>query len=239
MLTYRFQQIITGSTPTKLGFVLCLCLPYVVASATLYRSLSSESWFQAIYKTYCTLFRTPGSVNRETAAGPAIVLNVVFLYGFLFFAVFLGLITEDIKDQISMLREGHTPVAQSGHTVCFHLALIYADSQVGLIPAKCATSGLPAQVICHWNEGTPALLRQLASAQRSRHAFSNSVVVLADRDKKSMDSELAQEVCSSPLDHPACAACDVLRDTLAMFFVLLWALASSFEPTGWDIWHGD
>jgi hypothetical protein len=117
VLAYRFQQIITGSTATKLGFVLCLCLPYVLASATFYRSLSSESWFQAIYKTYCTLFRTPGSVNRETAAGPAIVLNIVFLYGFLFFAVFLGLITEDIKDQISTFREGSTPVAQAGHTV--------------------------------------------------------------------------------------------------------------------------
>jgi hypothetical protein len=81
VLAYRFQQIITGSTATKLGFVLLLCMPYVLASATFYRSLSSESWFQAIYKTYCTLFRTPGSVNRETAAGPAIVLNVVFLYG--------------------------------------------------------------------------------------------------------------------------------------------------------------
>ena len=117
VLAYKFQQIITGSTATKLGFVLLLCFPYVLASATFYRSLSSESWFNAIYKTYCTLFRTPGSVNRETAAGPAIVLNVVFLYGFLFFAVFLGLITEDIKGQISMLREGTTPVAQTGHTV--------------------------------------------------------------------------------------------------------------------------
>jgi hypothetical protein len=39
------------------------------------------------------------------------------LAGFLFFAVFLGLITEDIKGQISQLREGTTPVAQAGHTV--------------------------------------------------------------------------------------------------------------------------
>jgi hypothetical protein len=150
--------------------VLLLCLPYVLASATFYRSLSSESWFQAIYKTYCTLFRTPGSVNRETAAGPAIVLNVVFLYGFLFFAVFLGLITQDIKDQITTLREGATPVAQVGHTV-----------------------------VCNWNEGTPALLRQLASAQRARRSFGNWVVILADRDKKSMDTQITQEVSSKPV----------------------------------------
>ena len=51
VLAYRFQQIITGSTATKLGFVLLLCMPYVLASATFYRSLSSESWFQATYKT--------------------------------------------------------------------------------------------------------------------------------------------------------------------------------------------
>lgn len=114
---------------------------------------------------YCTLFRTPGSVNRETAAGPAIVLNIVFLYGFLFFAVFLGLITQDIKDQMNMLREGATPVAQTGHTV-----------------------------ICHWNESTPALLRQLASAQRGRRTFGDWVVILADRDKKRMDSQISQEV---------------------------------------------
>lgn len=50
------------------------------------------------------------------------------------------------------------------------------------------------QVVCHWNEGTPALLRQLASAQRSRKSFGDSVVVLADRDKKAMDTEVVQEV---------------------------------------------
>ena len=49
------------------------------------------------------------------------------------------------------------------------------------------------QVVCHWNEGTPALLRQLASAQRSRKAFGDAVVVLADRGKKGMDLELTRE----------------------------------------------
>ena len=61
ILAYRFQQIITGSTATKLGFVLSLCMPYVLASATFYRSLSSESWFQAIYKTVRSL---PRDVQR-------------------------------------------------------------------------------------------------------------------------------------------------------------------------------
>ena len=49
------------------------------------------------------------------------------------------------------------------------------------------------QVVCHWNEGTPALLRQMASAQRGRRAFGDAVVVLADRDKRAMDVELQQE----------------------------------------------
>jgi hypothetical protein len=118
-LTYRFQQIITGSTVSKLAFVLALCLPYIIASAAFYRSLSSESWFNSIYKSYCTLFRTPGAMNKETAVGPAIVLNIVFLYGLFFFAVFLGLITEDIKGSVGQLREGLTPVAETGHVVRF------------------------------------------------------------------------------------------------------------------------
>lgn len=38
-LTYRFQQTITGTTTSKLAFVLALCLPYIIASAAFYRSL--------------------------------------------------------------------------------------------------------------------------------------------------------------------------------------------------------
>ena len=118
VLTYKLQQIITGDTVSKIGFVLALTCPYVIASAAFYRSLSNESWFNAIYKSYCTLFRTPGSVNRESSPGPAIVLNIVFLYGLFFFAVFLGLITEDITGSVTDLREGLTPVAVAGHVVC-------------------------------------------------------------------------------------------------------------------------
>lgn len=50
------------------------------------------------------------------------------------------------------------------------------------------------QVICNWNESTPALLRQISKAQRGRRTFRGPVVVLANRSKGSMDQVVEQEV---------------------------------------------
>lgn len=50
------------------------------------------------------------------------------------------------------------------------------------------------QVICYWNESTPALLRQISKAQRGRKTFRGPVVVLANRSKGSMDQVVEQEV---------------------------------------------
>ena len=54
------------------------------------------------------------------------------------------------------------------------------------------------QVVCNWNESTPALLRQLALARRARidNPVGDPIVVLADRAKRGMDQEVIQKVCS-------------------------------------------
>jgi hypothetical protein len=57
------------------------------------------------------------------------------------------------------------------------------------------------QVVCNWNDSTPALLRQLALAKmktpRGSHTLGEPVVVLADRPKHKMDMDVEQEVRAS------------------------------------------
>ena len=140
-------------------------MPIVAFLGPLYGKASDRSVIRGMYLTFCTLLRVPSPVYKEKKLGAAVVLNVVFMCGLFVFAVFLGLITEDVKQQVALIKEGVAPVACKQHTV-----------------------------VCYWNESTPALLRQISKAKKGRDAFKGTVVVVADRDKFSMDQEVEQEV---------------------------------------------
>lgn len=118
-----------------------------------------------------------------------------------------------------MIKEGMTPVACRDHTVCPYLTQVNLAASTnpdslptfwlhvqtngsdvslllglaGLFPFTNALLGV-MQVICYWNESTPALLRQISKAQRGRKTFRGPVVVLANRSKGTMDQIVEQEV---------------------------------------------
>ena len=163
--TYYFHKALTSGTLLKSVALLFLCMPIVAFLGPLYGKASDRSVTRGMYLTFCTLMRVPSPVYKEKKLGAAVVLNVVFMCGLFVFAVFLGLITEDVKQQVALIKEGVTPVACKQHTV-----------------------------VCYWNESTPALLRQICKARKGRDAFGGTVVVVADRDKFSMDQEVEQEV---------------------------------------------
>lgn len=163
--TYHLHKALTSGTILKCCTLLLLCSPIVLTLGPLYGKLSDRTVKRGMYLTFCTLLRVPSPVYKEKKFRAAVVLNAVFLCGLFVFAVFLGLITEDVKQQVAMIKEGITPVACKQHTV-----------------------------ICYWNESTPALLRQISKARKGRDAFRGTVVVVADRDKFSMDQEIEQEV---------------------------------------------
>ena len=123
-------------------------MPVVVVLGPLYGRASDRSWARGMYLTFCTLLRVPSPVYKEKKIWAAMVLNTVFMCGLFVFAVFLGLITEDVKQRVALIKEGITPVACKHHTV-----------------------------VCYWNESTPALLRQISKARKGRDAFQGTVVV--------------------------------------------------------------
>lgn len=143
--------------------------------------------------------RVPSPVYKEKRPVAALILNTVFLCGLFVFAVFLGLITEDVKHQVAMIKEGITPVACKEHTVRSSLLNCVWQRLPSAIGWFCLQhDDAVVQVICYWNESTPALLRQIAKARRGREAFQGPVVVVADRNKFSMDQDVEQEVLISP-----------------------------------------
>jgi hypothetical protein len=146
--TYYFHKALTSGTLKKSFALLLLCFPIVVVLGPLYGRASDRSFTRGMYLTFCTLLRVPSPVYKEKKFWAAIVLNIVFMCGLFVFAVFLGLITEDVKQQVALIKEGTTPVACKQHTV-----------------------------ICYWNESTPALLRQISKARKGRDAFQGTVVV--------------------------------------------------------------
>jgi hypothetical protein len=118
-LTYYFHKAITSGTQKKCATLFLLCVPVVLTLGPLYGKASQRHWFRGMYLTFCTLMRVPSPVYKEKRPVAALILNTVFLCGLFVFAVFLGLITEDVKHQVAMIKEGITPVACKEHTVRF------------------------------------------------------------------------------------------------------------------------
>lgn len=79
IITYRFHTAISGGTPEKIIFILCAITPFLLFCSALYKRVATkDSWFTCVYKTYCTLLRTPSSVSREKEPAPALVLNGMY-----------------------------------------------------------------------------------------------------------------------------------------------------------------
>jgi hypothetical protein len=99
--------------------------------------------------------RIPGvGITGEQTTLAAIVLNVIFAYGVFVFAILLGTIADEVKNQMKTLRSGRKPLKLAGHTL-----------------------------ILNWNQKLIPLLRQISAAKAhgADAMWHRPVVVLADK----------------------------------------------------------
>eukprot|EP00775_Hariotina_reticulata_P004547 gene4547-4799_t len=124
--------------------------------------VSGSSWSTSLFKVYGVLFRAPGvPVSAEATVAASLVVNGLFVFGMFVFALLIGMISDEIKQQVHALRTGDVTLQLRGHVL-----------------------------VLNWSSITPALLRQLGHAQQNPLSvlFKKPVVVLAERSKDEMDA---------------------------------------------------
>ena len=90
-------------------------------------------------------------------------LDAIFNLGVLTFAIIIGIASDKVSSSVESLRTSNARVQEVGHTV-----------------------------VLNWGEYTKPMMRQLEAARREGR-LKGSVVLIADRDKEEMDSDVADE----------------------------------------------
>lgn len=103
-LSYLFQRVSLADVKTRLLFLSCVSFGNVFIGACLYRCASGQTWSRSLFTTYAVLFRAPGiGVTNEQSVVASLVLNTIFIWGLFLFSAFLGMISDEVKQQVSLL----------------------------------------------------------------------------------------------------------------------------------------
>lgn len=167
-VAYRAQELLLLDLEWKLlGFVGCSAAAtgligtvYVIAQG------QARSVREAMISTYLLLLNAPGGSllpSDHPNKRSAVVANLTFGMGLLVFAVFLGLVCDDIAAKVHAVKCSNFRIPASGHTV-----------------------------VLNWNEATANVLRQMDLAEVDNPGFLPQLaVVLSSRNKEAMDAEVA------------------------------------------------
>eukprot|EP00877_Chromochloris_zofingiensis_P015133 jgi/Chrzof1/9874/Cz04g19080.t1 len=165
-LAYTLQQLSTANVAQKIFVLMLSATPFIFAFGILYQRASGLGYWQSLYKVYALLYRVPGiGLANERSFEAALVANAVFMSGVFTFAIFLGIVSDEIKVGIKSARNGNYPVRCAGHVL-----------------------------LLNWNSQTTAILRQIAAAEASGRGGAAAwydhqrVVILADKSKAEMDA---------------------------------------------------
>lgn len=100
-LNYSIQRVSTFSFGHRLVVLACISAVHVAVGAFLYRLVSGDPWSSALFKSYGVLFRAPGfAVSNEPTLAASLVVNTLFIFGMFVFAVLVGMISDEIKQQV-------------------------------------------------------------------------------------------------------------------------------------------
>ncbi|GAX83351.1 hypothetical protein CEUSTIGMA_g10776.t1 [Chlamydomonas eustigma] len=157
----------------KIPAVLISALPIITLFGFMYRNITGCTWPQALLKMHAIVNRQPGAnMVSEQSLKAFLVINAAYFAGLFTFAVFLGLVSDEVKRSFRSIREGNYPVRLVGHTL-----------------------------ILNWSADAVPLLRQLALGKKySEEAFfQKPVVVLSENEKYLIDEEISKRM-KEPLE---------------------------------------
>eukprot|EP00798_Chlamydomonas_sp_ICE-L_P017041 gene17041-23333_t len=151
---------------SRAAILVAVSVANVCVGATIYKVVTGAPWTKSLFKVYSILFNAPGTdVTAEPTPVGSFVANIIFITGILVFAVLLGMIGEEVGNQIMALRSGTGRLRLDGHIL-----------------------------ILNWNRDLVPVLRQLIAAARSRsHVYhGRTIVILGDKEKIFLDSDVSE-----------------------------------------------
>ena len=99
---WRWRRILNlASSRVRFYTIVAVCLLNIVLGALAYKLASGKRWSSAAFTVYSVLLDVPGAdvLSEERAVG-LFVLDVIFLVGLVFFAVLLGMVAEEVANQV-------------------------------------------------------------------------------------------------------------------------------------------
>eukprot|EP00884_Botryococcus_braunii_P016643 jgi/Botrbrau1/3662/Bobra.0204s0052.1 len=165
---FRLQVALMGSVASKLLMFFAVGIPLCLLGGGLYSLASGRSIAQGVVNAYGALYKVPGiTVLGEANVMTVQVMNFLWMVGTFLFGAVIAIITQDIIERAEAIRSGIFPVVAANHTL-----------------------------ILGWSSEILPLLRQIAihRAEAQASAFDGPIVVLAERAKLQMDSEVAEGV---------------------------------------------
>jgi len=176
-LAYRAQQVLGLNALLKLIVLIALTVPIVVLGAQVYRMVGqhatrSGTMKNAMYFAYALMNDIPGTdLHQEDSFAGLLVSNLIYSFGMVTFAVFLGVVCDEIQDMVHEVKTGNQRVVESDHTV-----------------------------VLNWNDQGIQLLKQMAIAkEEGRKLYKKPVVILSSDDKDDLDRAISDALEGSRL----------------------------------------
>ncbi|GAX80733.1 hypothetical protein CEUSTIGMA_g8168.t1 [Chlamydomonas eustigma] len=174
LVQFRYQLLKLFSLPTigKLAFLLVFTVPIILVGGSLYNvAAGTESWTEGFHKVYHTVTGFP-EVEEESMWAKQLmsILNYVGMFAV---ASVIGFVSSDVSGAIERINTGNHNLLEKQHTV-----------------------------LLGWNKQTIPLLKQILLAQEERGygTFNTPLIILADKCKEDMDSELKDELGTERLN---------------------------------------
>ena len=162
------HQHLSNSGDVRVRAMVLVVISFILVSvgALAYHLATGASWPSSFFYVYSILFNVPGTdLTSEGSLYGLVLTNCIFLVGVLVFAVLLGMIGEEVANQIVLLRSGTGPLKLNGH-----ILILNSNSELA-----------------------PLLSQIQAAGMIKGHVFSGrSIVILADESKEDLEQKKSE-----------------------------------------------
>jgi Trk K+ transport system NAD-binding subunit len=216
-LSYRIDNLMTWHPIAKLIGLFMLSSLHIMLGAVLYYFLVDNDGIGSILWLSWTYTADPGTHAGESTLPGQLVSAFITLGGMMFFALFVGLVTEGIGERVDELKRGRSRVTETGHT----LILGWSDKLFPLIGqlavANDSEGGGVVVVLAERDkeEMEAACQDALPDLQKTTVVFrTGSASLVSDLEKVAAESARAVVVLADPTSPDSDAS--VIRAVLAL-----------------------
>jgi len=167
VLGYQAQKVLMSNLGVKVMATAMLSLPLIILGGALYSNATKEPLGASMYKSYAVVADLPGAdVAGETDTFPRAVLNFVFVVGLFTYAVFLGIVSDEVSTNIEAVKDSNGAVLESGHNVVlgWNQAALPMLQQAAISGAELPGSTWTRPVVVMHQEATPEFREELRQA---------------------------------------------------------------------------